>query len=748
MKRFCKPVLIFATLFSSIPSMATLTNGMPAAVVIGQSDFSSSSPNSFGSTTEADGARNLSHPFGASYDAINDLLFVSDDGNGRILVYDLSQGASNGLAAVRVIGDLSFGDLGTESSNEITADTSSASYSLAIGDGYLFAADALGGRVLVYDITGGLAVIVNGMQPFAVLGKDSFTGLRYRRTCSGAYAGQGATTSISDKCSIDPYTLAYSESISTLFVGDITGGRVLSYDLSGGFSSLLGMPPTNVIGKADFTSPPDPIVTQANLGLFPQALKVDDNANVLYVGDQHRVLVFDLSDGVTNGEPAINVLGTPDYTTPDQGQFATPSPTRNSFAGSTNGPFGNDGIASIEIDTNSGMLIVLDSANYRTLLFDLVESRTTVQPDALFVLGQPDFNTITPNTICGGGTAGVVNECGMDLYSSTTIDQFGNLFAADWLNSRVLVFDLSPTVSGIAGEIALENPDPNVIIRSEAVEDGTTNVTLKGFSAVDSIMINFPSGTESDNGIIVDSDSVSSINKGGIIISGVILPEGETKAVTITQKNVFRGAARVCIIDHATATFTTRKNVCLSAHQPEGTVAARYKIPDAGETVTYTIPAGGPVVDENGTPLSSVIIDPEHDVTLSTSSDDLSVTISGLLHSLIEFGPDQDEDDFDDIEDKCDNTRLDGDEVPSRRLKKNRMGDDVVIHGCNASQILACKPGRNANEKKFGLTPKTQDIFANQTGWAARCQYDNEEPRREPNRHSKASTRRFKFKRH
>ncbi len=78
-----------------------------------------------------------------------------------------------------------------------------------------------------------------------------------------------------------------------------------------------------------------------------------------------------------------------------------------------------------------------------------------------------------------------------------------------------------------------------------------------------------------------------------------------------------------------------------------------------------------------------------------------------------------------DEEDHCTSTDTAG-PIPTVSLRPNHLGDDQVILGCNASQILACKPGQNEGERKFGLTPGSQNIFlsktsANPMGWAQQC---------------------------
>ena len=680
-------MMLLTTVFLTTNALAAISNGMPATNVIGQPDFTTSTSNQYGSATQTDGSKNLSYPYGAAYDKVNELMFVSDDGNGRVLVYDATA-VSDGMAAVNVVGDLDFLDLGYEYGATAGQQTTAGVYSLAFDNVnmFLFVADSVGGRVLVYDMSTGIS---NGMTPYAVLGQNDYV-TQGRTSCAGASIYPN-----SDACSMDPYALAYSETQSTLFVGDMRFGRVLSFTFSGG-TITSGMSATGVIGKATLTTAAGGAVSQTNLGQYPQALEVDDVNGVLYVGDQHRVMVYNIADGVQNGEAAINAIGVSTYTQADLGAGATPNPQANNLAGATNGFFGGeDGVASIEIDQASGYLVVLDPAYYRTLMFDLTESRTVMGPTALYVLGQPDFTTITPNTACGGGSAGSVNECGMDLYSSMTLDGEGKMFAVDWLNSRVLVFDFSPTVSGGGGEVVLVNPDPAVIIRAEEQGDGSTDVTLEGFEGVESAIVNLPAGTTPNGGnteILIET--FGNGGGGGIHVQANI-PAGTTKSITLTDTSTLVGRF-ICVIDEATATFSTTSSCG----------GEKNKAPAAGTSLSFTYPANGG--------------DPAHTVTIATSADGLAVVIDGLLHSVVEFSIDQDGDGVLDADDLCADTDLGG-PVPTRSLKAGGMGDDSTIFGCNASQILECKPGANNGEKKWGLSTGTQNVFTNQTGWASSC---------------------------
>jgi DNA-binding beta-propeller fold protein YncE len=95
-------------------------------------------------------------------------------------------------------------------------------------------------------------------------------------------------------------------------------------------------------------------------------------------------------------------------------------------------------------------LFVADSLNHRILVFDLASGVTTFMP-ATNVLGQPDFSTgfvndstRGANRACGGGAAGSVNQCGLDIPGQTFLDAgTERLYVTDAFNNRIVVFDIA-----------------------------------------------------------------------------------------------------------------------------------------------------------------------------------------------------------------------------------------------------------------------------------------------------------------
>ena len=120
---------------------------MAASDVIGQPDFVSSGCNDNGTS-----ATSLCYPGGLAYDAADNELFVSDTDNSRILVYNLSLGVSTDMPASYVLGQADFPDVGCTTSSSGLCYPQGLSYDA--GDSELFVADQSNNRVVVFDLSG------------------------------------------------------------------------------------------------------------------------------------------------------------------------------------------------------------------------------------------------------------------------------------------------------------------------------------------------------------------------------------------------------------------------------------------------------------------------------------------------------------------------------------------------------------------------------------------------------------------
>ena len=137
--------------------------------------------------------------------------------------------------------------------------------------------------------------------------------------------------------------------------------------------------------------------------------------------DNNRVLRWSSIAAATNGGSAEAVLGQSSFT-------ASLANRGGSVAANT--MYEPHGL----YVTSSGALYVADTRNNRILRFDNAESVSNgASADA--VLGQADLTSSDPNR--GGTAAANTLRWPMDVH----VDDSGNLWAADWLNHRVLRYD-------------------------------------------------------------------------------------------------------------------------------------------------------------------------------------------------------------------------------------------------------------------------------------------------------------------
>jgi hypothetical protein len=205
------------------------TTNVQAGYVIGQAGYDGDSPNQ---GNAAPGAATLSNPTSAMI--ANGKLFVADQNNNRILIYDMADLAT-GMSAQYVIGQSGFT---TATAGIDTYSATTLSYTMALnqpsdlwtdGRGNLFIADTSNNRVLYY------SVVPTGNNPQAtyVIGQ---TGFAQNSSASGTQH-------------FDAPWGVYSDG-SSLYVGDTGNNRVLEFSLS---ALASGAEAEYVFGQQDFT---------------------------------------------------------------------------------------------------------------------------------------------------------------------------------------------------------------------------------------------------------------------------------------------------------------------------------------------------------------------------------------------------------------------------------------------------------------------------------------------------------------
>ncbi len=432
-------------------------------------------------------ASTLLQPSGLAIDLF-DNLYVSDTGNGRVLVFN-SPLTGSGNASV-VIGSGSFFSAGNLNALE----------GLAVDDqGNLYIAESGGNRVLEY-----LAPLTSGMSASLAIGQPNLTSVTGRSGQSGL---------------LTPKSVAL-DSFGNLYVADYNNNRVMVFTVP----LSTGMPASQVIGQPNFIS-----TTLNSTGLNPLGLAYPtgvalDAQNNLFVADWYNNRVLEYDRPVPTVKPSLNALspdsvaaGSSDFVVTingagfrpdsvvrwngviypsaflDSGRMkvfipaqdsaapglaavtvANPAPgggestplnltiyTRAASDVTADGEMGQPGFqtglpnnlllpdnsgrlydpSGVVVDPQSGRLFVADSSNHRVLSWANAPAFTNAQPADL-VIGQADLNSTALNR--GGLTAANT------LFSPTglALDAQGNLYVADSGNNRVLEYD-APLYSGM-----------------------------------------------------------------------------------------------------------------------------------------------------------------------------------------------------------------------------------------------------------------------------------------------------------
>lgn len=353
-----------------------------------------------GLANDAPSASTLNNPEGIAIDTARHLLYVSEQNNHRVLVFNLS--AANDFTGVDRAADLVLGqpDFGSSA-----AGTSATTFDQPHGLGLdtvnnrLFVADRNNNRVLVFDTT----ALTSGMAATRVLGQPGFG-----TSSSGAAANQMN----------DPYFPLYDAATGRLLVSDRSNNRVLVFLDASPAALTSGMAASLAIGQSGFGQ--SGAATARDRFDQPRGLAFDGGSR-LYVADNwnHRVLVFNWG-ALATGMLADNVLGQPDFTSNGSGASATSLDEPKYFA----------------YEGGTGRLFVSDHSNHRVLVFDT--QTLTNGMAASRVLGQSDL-------VSGGLTA--VSATSMNQAKALALVG-SRLWLADSLFNRVTVYDVATVTDG------------------------------------------------------------------------------------------------------------------------------------------------------------------------------------------------------------------------------------------------------------------------------------------------------------
>lgn len=393
-----------------LPSSNAFANGQSAAIVIGQTNFTSSGHGNVSANT-------LYDPAGIAIDSSGN-LWVADSANGRVLEFKAP--LSTGEAASIVLGESNFTSPGYSNacsgSNTVNPSCLTNPWALAFdSSGNLWVSDNSQYRILEFK-----APFTNGENASIALGQPNLDS-----------AGTGNTPTASNLN--QPAGINFDSS-GNLWVADTLWNRVLEFKapLSTGENASL------VLGQDNFTSgtlanwapgcPSGTDCPSASSLSVPYDVKVDSSGNV-WVADKGVDRILEFTSPFTNGMSASLVLGSTSFTTwGSQNRFYCSLVTPNQYCLSI--PY------ALTFDS-SGRMWVADTGYNRAVSFNPPFS--TNQNES-FVLGFPDY-------VSSGPITQTANATNLLVPGGIAIDSSGNVWVSDSGQNRVVEFPASATAS-------------------------------------------------------------------------------------------------------------------------------------------------------------------------------------------------------------------------------------------------------------------------------------------------------------
>ncbi len=386
-----------------------------AVAVMGQPDFMSRAPRESLDQLEAESL---------AYDYENHRLFIAEDLEHRIMVYDAHPDRVGGPAtAIAVIGQPdAFATHPAVSQTRVAmprATINSEAQKLYVSEGY-----PAGNRVAVFDISP--ENLATGMPAVDVLGHETPDGEPDfdNRMAQGRLDGRSLAAARA--VVLDPVD-------HRLFVPDEYNHRVVIWQLDE-LNRIADYDARWVLGQPDLNTSLMGEPTARNMTV-PIGGAYDTSTKRLFIGDgyHNRILVYDVAPGtLESGMAASVVIGQPDFE----------SIARQ--AGRTGINFDvrmGRGIASnflpmgFAVDEDGQRLFVSDGANNRILVYDITRGQLANGAAAIGVLGQVDYDS----TDVRAGALGIDNP-GHLAYDAET----ERLFAIDAGRRIVLVFNVDP----------------------------------------------------------------------------------------------------------------------------------------------------------------------------------------------------------------------------------------------------------------------------------------------------------------
>ena len=406
--------------------VTSLTNGAYADLVIGEPDFLSN----IGGTSAA----LLNTPYGVAVDSSGN-LYVADTVNHRVLEFDNPFSACGGVfPCVGGSAHLVFGQGGSfttriPNNGGVSANSLWMPFAVAVdSSGNLYVADTFNQRVLEYDTP-----ITTDTTADKVFGQFGFFTIN---ACN--QSGESA----SSLC--NPEGVAVDGS-GNVYVADYSNDRVLEYNTPLTTDTTADIV-FGVCGQ-DFTGSLCSSGPAANSMDGPKEVAVDGSGN-LYVADSFWERVLEFTAPLTPNTTADTVFG-------QGGSFTSVgcnsdtgggNPTANGLCITDASNIGG-GIA---VD-GSGNVYIADTNNNRVLQY---YTPLTTDTTADVELGQGDFLRNYPNAVHAEGLDG---PQAVAIDTSTTPNR---VYVADYNNSRVLGWKNAATfTNGAKADLVIGQPD-------------------------------------------------------------------------------------------------------------------------------------------------------------------------------------------------------------------------------------------------------------------------------------------------
>lgn len=313
----------------------------------------------------------------------------------------------------------------------------------------LAVADTNNNRVLLWNTI----PQTNGTPPNVVLGQPDFSTVFPRTTSTGMRGPQGVW--------IDS---------GRLFVADTQNSRVLIWN---SIPTSNGQAADLVVGQPDFTTRPEPDLSQANY--LPNAQRLLNPASVQVAGNKmfvadlgfDRVMIY-LSIPVSNNAPADVVIGQPNFET-----FSFVQPNDPGVTVDTDGNY---------FDADGDSLMDRSGAVVRRAVVALCEKLGPFANDGSVTLDDERFPPAVTEDPDDADNMRYPKRCGATLnFPRFALSDGTRLFISDSGNDRILIFDQIPLENGASPDVVIGQP--NFIALTDA--DGPGNLRSPGALAYD-----------------------------------------------------------------------------------------------------------------------------------------------------------------------------------------------------------------------------------------------------------------------